>query len=195
MKPEKKTLYLKRLGSLLLLAGLFLLAFPYVQSIYDQWAHPTTTIQPVEQTPIPLETSPAQPPQDFLPISGRLVIPSLQLDLQVGYGVGEEDLKKGPGFYPQSGYPSSGNVSIAGHRNAYGSPFWYLNDLKPGDTIELYYDNVHYIYSVDNVYVTHSQDWSVVDPTSKPAITLTTCTPLRPVNGKYDRLIVRGYLL
>ena len=69
-----------------------------------------------------------------------------------------------------------------------------MNDLEPGDIIELYYDNVHYIYEVENVYVTHSQDWSVVDPTSQPAITLTTCTPLRPVDGKYDRLIVRGYL-
>ncbi|HCF50755.1 MAG TPA: hypothetical protein DER60_10760 [Syntrophomonas sp.] len=198
MKQERRNFYLKCLGGLLVLGGLFLLAFPYVQSIYDQWAHPIANIQPAEQNPLPSETttttSPAGQPRDFLPISGRLLIPSLQLELQIGYGVEEEDLKKGPGFYPQSGYPSLGNVSIAGHRNAYGSPFLHLNELKPGDTIELYYDNAHYIYSVDRVYVTHSRDWSVVDPTSEPAITLTTCTPLRPVDGHYDRLIVRGYL-
>ena len=199
MKPEKRTYYLKILGSLLVLGGLFLLAFPYAQSIYDQWTHPTADIQSVESTPLPAETtpeppSPADQSQDFLPVSGRLVIPSLELDLQIGYGVEEGDLKEGPGFYPQSGYPSSGNVSIAGHRNAYGSPFLHLNELKSGDTIELYYDDAHYIYSVESVYVTHSRDWSVVDATSEPAITLTTCTPLRPVDGQYDRLIVRGYL-
>lgn len=197
MKEEKRTYYLKLLGSLLVLGGLFLLAFPYIHSVYDQWAHPIPKIQPAEQTQppeTPLTPSPAEEPKAFLPISGRLVIPRLELDLEVGYGVGEEDLKKGPGFYPQSGYPTTGNVSIAGHRNAYGSPFWHLNELQPGDTIELYYDDAHYIYSVEEVYVTHSRDWSVVDPTPKPAITLTTCHPLQPVDGKYDRLIVRGYL-
>lgn len=187
------------MSALLLLAGLALLAFPYVQSAYEQWEYPITKIQSSNQTKsAPVVTtqtpSPAAQAKTFLPISGRLVIPSLNLDLQVGYGVGEDDLKKGPGFYSQSGYPSTGNVSIAGHRNAYGSPFMYLNELKPGDKIELYYDNEHYIYSVDTVYVTNSRDWSVVDPTSKPAITLTTCTPLHPINGHYDRLIVRGYL-
>lgn len=191
-KPKKY----KLIGTLLLVAGLFLFAFPYIQSAYVQWVYPTPEIQPVEE--IPSVTTPAPSPdaspQDFLPITGRLVIPSLQLDLQVGYGVDEEALKQGPGFYPQSGYPSTGNVSIAGHRNAYGSPFWHLNELNPGDTIELYYNNEHYLYSIDSVYVTHSRDWSVVEPTTRPAITLTTCTPLYPVDGQYDRLIVRGYL-
>ena len=198
MKPEKRNYYLKTLGSLLLLVGLILLAFPYIQSTYDQWAHPTADLQPAVETPSPKETtvtpSPADQSQEFLTISGRLVIPSLELDLEVGYGVEEEDLKKGPGFYPQSGHPDTGNVSIAGHRNAYGSPFLHLNELKPGDIIELYCNDADYIYSVESVYVTHDRDWSVVDATSEPAITLTTCTPLRPVNGQYDRLIVRGYL-
>ncbi|NLB53725.1 MAG: class E sortase [Syntrophomonadaceae bacterium] len=198
MNGGRRNFYLKILGSILVLGGLFLLAFPYAQSAYDQWAHPTAEVEPAEETPVPKEptaaTSPEDQSRDFLPISGRLVIPSLELDLEVGYGVEEEDLKEGPGFYPQSGYPSTGNVSIAGHRNAYGNPFWHLNELKPGDEIELYYDDEHYIYSVDEVYVTHSRDWSVVDPTSEPAITLTTCHPLHPVNGQYDRLIVRGYL-
>lgn len=203
-KPRRKLNY-KLLGSLLVLGGLFLFIFPYAESLYRQWAEPNAGIHSAEQTPVPAEQSPvpaeseaaasaAEQPSEFLPISGRLVIPSLQLDLQVGYGVGEADLKRGPGFYPQSGYPSLGNVSIAGHRNAYGSPFLHLDKLKPGNTIELYYDNAHYIYSVDKVYVTHSRDWSVVAPTSQPAITLTTCTPLVPVDGHYDRLIVRGYL-
>jgi sortase A len=197
MKKDKRTYYLKILGSILVLGGLFLLAFPYAQSIYDQWAHPIADIQLGESKPLPTESTPPSTedqPREFLPISGRLVIPSLELDLEVGYGVEEEDLKNGPGFYPQSGYPSTGNVCIAGHRNAYGNPFWHLNELKPGDEIELYYDDAHYIYSVESVYVTHSRDWSVVDPTDEPAITLTTCHPLRPVNGQYDRLIVRGYL-
>ncbi len=198
MKKQRRKLNYKLLGSLLVLGGLFLFVFPYAESLYQQWTQPNVGIQPAEPTPVLPESeaapSSAEQPREFLPISGRLVIPSLQLDLQVGYGVGEADLKQGPGFYPQSGYPSLGNVSIAGHRNAYGSPFLHLDKLKPGDTIELEYDNAHYTYRVDKVYVTHSRDWSVVDPTSQPAITLTTCTPLIPVDGHYDRLIVRGYL-
>ena len=127
-------------------------------------------------------------------MSGRLVIPKLDLDLEVNYGVDEESLKKGPGFYPQSGYPDTGNVSIAGHRNAHGSPFWYLDKLEVGDEIQLYYNDKQYTYTVDSVFITHNRDWSVIEPTDTPALTLTTCHPLKPIGGAYDRLVVRAYL-
>ena len=87
------------------------------------------------------------------------------------------DLEGGPVFYPESKYPNAGNVAIAGHRLTYGAPFRYLNDLQEDDEIHLYYNEKRFIYHVDEVSVTHSRNWSVIDPTEEPALTLTTCHP------------------
>ncbi|NLV17642.1 MAG: class E sortase [Syntrophomonadaceae bacterium] len=194
MSKLKSNINRKKVGNILLLMGLLVLVFPLLESAYHERVQPIERVQPVEPE---LESAPPDEEaidKTFKPIGGRLVIASLDLDLEVGYGVEDEDLKKGPGFYPQSGYPTIGNVSIAGHRNAYGNPFMDLNILEKGDIIQLDYDEQHFVYQVEEVFVTHDRDWSVVGPTSDPALTLTTCTPLRPVNGQYDRLIVRAYL-
>ena len=51
-------------------------------------------------------------------------------------GVGREDLKKGPGHYPETPMPGQlGNSAIAGHRTTYGEPFFDLDELEPGDEI------------------------------------------------------------
>lgn len=151
--------------------------------------------EPEPGPPVPVPVPEMSPPEKLAAAQGRLLIPKLGLNLSVCYGVGEADLKRGPGFYPQSGFPSTGNVCIAGHRNAYGSPFLHLDALAAGDEIYLIYQQVRYYYLVEKVYVTSSTDWSVVAKTARPALTLTTCTPaVRPLDGKYDRLIVRAYL-
>ncbi len=134
--------------------------------------------------------------QGTLPVgsTGVLEIPKLGLKLNVLYGITDGVLKQGIGFYPQSDDPSTGNVCIAGHRNAYGSPFWHLDKLMPGDSIILYYNNNSYHYKVALNYITDNKDWSIINPTEKPAITLTTCDPkIRPANGIYNRLVIRGY--
>jgi sortase A len=187
----------------LLAVGLSYFLYPYAKGIYTK----NTTPPPPEvqvmipespPEPEPADTPPvpeAKTPEKLVAAQGRLLIPKLGLNLSVYYGVGETELKKGPGFYPQSGFPSIGNVCIAGHRNAHGSPFLHLDDLVAGDDIYLIYQQVRYHYLVERVFVTAPTDWSVVDPTPRPALTLTTCTPaVRPPDGKYDRLIVRAYL-
>ena len=51
-------------------------------------------------------------------------------------GVGREELKKGPGHYPQTPMPGQlGNSAIAGHRTTYGGPFLEIDELEPGDEI------------------------------------------------------------
>lgn len=119
-----------------------------------------------------------------------LYIPALEVMTGVNYGVELEDLRKIPGIYPQSGCPDTGNVSIAAHRDAW---FKDLDKLEQGDEIRLYYNSKIYLYSVDEVFITDSRDWSVIEPTPEPALTLTTCHPPGLGLAPY-RLIARASL-
>lgn len=182
---------------LFIFAGATLALFPFLKDIYyGYFRAPEAVIESAPEVEAPVAVVPESPPAPPVEgtVVGNLAIAKLGLNLEVGYGTSEADLKKWPGIYTQSGDPLTGNLSIAGHRNAYGSPFYHLDKMAPGDEISLTYRNVVYLYSVESVFETHSRDWSVIAPTPRPALTLTTCTPLHPINGQYDRLIVRSYL-
>ena len=190
----KEAINPKKIGSVLLIIGALMLLFPFAHNYLTRMPEEKPPEQPhiINNTESNAGSTSEPEVLEFLPKPGHLVIPAINVDLDVVYGISEEDLKKGPGFYPQSAHPAVGNVSIAGHRNAYGNPFMDLDKLKAGDQIVLTYDGKKYAYAVEKVVVVDEYDWSVIDPTPDPAITLTTCHPLYPVSGKYDRLIVRA---
>jgi sortase A len=190
----------QRLAIILLVAGLLLALSPYVYHRYYLYVNQQEVEEPLQnQIQTEPETNAAEEsdiPEKLVEDTGILEIPALGLKVNVGYGVEESDLQPGPGFYPQSQYPDIGNVSIAGHRNVHGSPFLNLHRLAAEDEIILTYRHKEYTYSVQEVFETHSRDWSVIDPTPEPALTLTTCTPIiKPPGGDYDRLIVRARLV
>lgn len=207
-----------RIGIALLLAGVILASFPYFHNLYYQYQQQRQLEAQLAEMEQPSEKNVSQAfrtkedyqedptmkiessqedekeemrPGTFEPDTGILEIPTLDLQQKIGYGVELPDLEDGPGFYPESQKPEYGNVSIAGHRTTYGAPFRYLNELENGDLIKLYYKDEVYHYKVAEVFDTHSKDWSVVDPTSEPALTLTTC---HPPGSDERRLIVRAYL-
>jgi sortase A len=110
----------------------------------------------------------------------HLVIPRIGLDVFVVQGVGEQDLRRGPGHYPQTPLPGqNGNAAIAGHRTTYGAPFYSLNELKVGDPVSLT-DTVGrtFVYKVSEPpRVVSPSDVSVLGATPFPQLTLTTCNP------------------
>ena len=70
--------------------------------------------------------NPAPTPNGAL---AHLVIPRIGVNVYVVQGVSDEDLRRGPGHYPQTALPGQvGNAAIAGHRTTYGAPFYSLND-------------------------------------------------------------------
>ena len=109
----------------------------------------------------------------------HLVIPKLGLDKYVVQGVAEADLSNGPGHYPETVLPGQdGNAAIAGHRTTYGAPFFRLDELKIGDIIEITArGGQQFRYSVTASSVVSPTDVSVLDPTTFPELTLTTCNP------------------
>ena len=183
-------------GTLLIVAGVSLALYPFAQDMYDKHiitARAKETLDSIKddtQLILPEQTV-EEFPEKLIPKEAVLEIPILDLLVDINYGIEEKDFKHIPSFYPQSGYPDTGNVSIAGHRSA--SNFLHLNKLVEGDEIRLYYGGRMYIYYVDDVFITHGRDWSVIDPTETAALTLTTCDPPNAAPAQ-NRLIVRAYL-
>jgi sortase A len=110
----------------------------------------------------------------------HLVIPKIHLDVYVVQGVGDDDLRRGPGHYPQTVFPGQdGNAAIAGHRTTYGAPFFSLNQLSLGDDIDVT-DTAGrtLVYAVSAPpAVVSPDDVAVLDPTAFAQLTLTTCNP------------------
>ena len=68
----------------------------------------------------------------------RIKIPSIGVDKIVVEGVSVDDLRKGPGRYQRSVLPGEpGNTAFAGHRTTYGAPFHNIDNLVPGDEIQV----------------------------------------------------------
>jgi sortase A len=124
---------------------------------------------------------------------GFIKIPKIGLDMVFVEGISLDDLRKGPGHYPESALPGQpGNVAIAGHRTTYLHPFWSLNELVPGDKVILRTRRGSFTYRIEWVRVVGPKDWTVVAPTSEPSVTLTTCEPRF---SAAQRLIARGVLV
>ncbi|HWP80525.1 MAG TPA: class D sortase [Candidatus Acidoferrum sp.] len=102
----------------------------------------------------------------------KLEIPSIGLSCVVVPGTSKEALSAGPGWYEGSARPGEGNTAIAGHEHLW---FKKLRTLKPGDEIALTCNGIKYIYIVESVFPIAVNDWSVIAPTDKPVLTLTTC--------------------
>ena len=176
------------LSVVLLLGGLGLVGFPFATNMWqgriqerldDQIASPELQQAYKERK---IETG------DSLT---RIKIPALGLDTVVVEGITPSALRAGAGHYPQTPLPcEDGNVSIAGHRTTYGRPFADVDQLKPGDTIELTTPIGGCVYQVSRApFVVAPSELSVIDPTPERSLTLTTC---HPKGSAAQRLIIRA---
>jgi sortase A len=106
-------------------------------------------------------------------------IPRIHLNMVVVEGTDTESLKKGPGHYTGTAYPwqDTGRVAIAGHRTTYLHPFYYLNEMRPGDPIILATEYGTFRYLVAKVFIISPSDSAVLNQTVRPTLVLTTCNP------------------
>lgn len=137
-----------------------------------------------------------------------LKVPKIGLETVVVQGVGREELKKGPGHFPDcssttggrdcvsdSKYPGEkGNVPISGHRTTYGAPFFRLNELEKGDVIDFVSGRVRYRYRVNEAgkVVDPVAGFREVEERGRDEVTLTTC---HPRFSAAQRLVVHGEYL
>ncbi len=124
----------------------------------------------------------------------RFQIPKLGVDTIVVEGTSYSALRAGAGHYRITPLPGmKGNVGIAGHRTTYGRPFNRVDQLRVGDKIILTAPVGRYTYVVSRApWITHPYDWSVLEKSKDPLLTLTTC---HPKGSARQRLIVRAKLV
>lgn len=112
----------------------------------------------------------------------RIIIPNIDVDLIVLGGVDvfhPYNLDKGPVHFQMSDLPGteSGNVAIAGHRAGKWNFFLHIDLLEEGDEIILDINGYRFIYHVQWQKVTDKYNWSHIDSTYQPALTLMACEP------------------
>jgi sortase A len=110
---------------------------------------------------------------------GRIVIPSIDLDVVAVQGTDTSSLEKGPGHYPGTPFPGqAGTTAFAGHRTTYLAPFRHLDALQPGDVIEIEMPYASFSYRVQSTRVVSPSDVGIVDPAGYDRLVLTACHPL-----------------
>ncbi|MBC7564785.1 sortase [Candidatus Saccharibacteria bacterium] len=126
----------------------------------------------------------------------RLIIPKINVDVPVTYDVGTDNdsqmaaMVNGLAHFPIAGASSHpgevGNTVLAGHSSNdlfdvgdYKFIFAQLDKLAVGDSVYANYKGKRYTYVVTKTQVVSPSDVNaLVYPTTKPVLTLITCTPL-----------------
>jgi sortase A len=130
-----------------------------------------------------------------------LRIPKLDVEVLVVEGTTPSALRAGAGHYVESPLPGeAGNVAIAGHRTTYGRPLNRMDELAPGDMVELETPFEVFTYRAMEPFDGHPNPWvvaptqyDVVGPTAQGSyLTLTTC---HPKGSARQRLIMRFELI
>ena len=148
-----------------------------------------------------VQPAPGEPVRQDLPLIeegapiAQIKIPSIGVSKVIVAGVSVQDLRKGPGHFPNTPFPGQlGNVAIAGHRTTYGQPFLLLDELKAGDPVEITTIlGDSYVYLVTGAEEVGKNDYFVItdsDPT-KATLTLVTCTPIGTASR---RLVIHAEL-
>lgn len=192
----------QRLGSWLMAAGLILLLVPLARRGHEEMTHRRLLRQAAAPDPDPSMLIPAPPEVESAPLPPEAARPALSIEIPaldyhwvIQPDIGNEDLDRGPGHYPQTPLPGDpGNAAVSGHRTIGGRPayFYRLDELSPGDLIHIHREGETFTYAVERTFLTVPTDLSVLDPTPYPALTLTTCDP---PGSDAMRLIVQARLV
>jgi sortase A len=111
--------------------------------------------------------------------AGRIAMPSIGVSEVFVEGTGAGDLRTGPGHYPDTPLPGErGTVAIAGHRTTYGAPFRRIDQLEPGDRIELRMPYGRFVYRVERTRIVEPTETSVIARVDHDRLVLSACHPL-----------------
>jgi sortase A len=184
----------RALGHLLLLAGAALLVFvgtTYARAALARdraraaWDAAEAKRRVLDVTSA-LDAQPPRSVAELAPVA-RLEIPRIALDEIVVEGVEDESLNAGPGHLPGSALPGeTGNAIISAHRDRH---FRRLDEVTIGDSIVTEMGQYRVMWRVVSKRVVRAHAPALFE-THDPALTLTTCWPVRFLGPSPDRLLI-----
>jgi len=126
-------------------------------------------------------------------VVARLDAPSVRLSTAVLEGSDDEILNRAAGHIEDTAFPGErGNIGIAGHRDTIFRP---LRRLRVGDALNLSTSDRVYRYRISKTMIVAPEDVYVLDPTTRPSLTLVTCYPFDFIGHAPKRYIVRAELV
>jgi sortase A len=109
---------------------------------------------------------------------GRIVIGRIGLRMVLVNGTDHDSLTRGPGRDPRTYMPGQNRlVYVAGHRTTYLAPFSHIDDIRPGDVIELQMPYATFTYRATGHRIVTASDVSVLRSPKHEQLELQACHP------------------
>ena len=103
----------------------------------------------------------------------QINIPRLRLKAKIG-----TSLTKGPAWWPVTGRPGGGDtIAVAGHRTTHTRPFYWLERLRPGDSIYIRWQGRVHAYGVSGRRILSAKHRHIADARGHELLLLSACTP------------------
>jgi sortase A len=127
---------------------------------------------------------------DWIPADGQpvgvLTIPRIGLSTVMVQGSTSSMTERGPGHLRGTPMPGRfGNSVILGRRSTYGAPFERLDELRPGDTVDVATGAGDFTYLVATVAVIRPGEADVTGPSNDSRLTMITSSPRYLATGRF----------
>ncbi|MFG6117366.1 class D sortase [Halobacillus sp. MO56] len=199
---------MKKLGILLLLTGLVMIAWSgyswweqtqavtnNTEELHQQYENWDDTVYQQQLTSIDDKQKSHTKSYQHGESVGKLDIPRIGSQYDVYWGTGADTLKQGVGMYDSKwtvAPDNPGHVVLSGHRD---TVFRQLDKVKEGDHLYVNFEEKTYDYQIRKTWITDEEDRSVIVDKNKPTLTLTTCYPFDFIGSAPDRYIVQAELV
>jgi LPXTG-site transpeptidase (sortase) family protein len=108
-----------------------------------------------------------------LPTTALINVPRLGLKATIG-----TSLNKGPAWWPVTGRPGRGDtIAIAGHRTTHTRPFYWLERLRPGNSIYIRWAGRMHAYRVTGRRILSAKQLHIGDARGYEVLLLSACNP------------------
>lgn len=143
------------------------------RSLQPDFEEIPANLRPLVQS-MPAPIIPTQSPQQ----AARVIITKINVDAPVVQGDGWEQLKKGVGQHLNGALPGlPGNLVLSAHNDIYGEIFRNLDQLSPGDEVQVYTAGQVVTYIINGWRTVTPTEVSVLSPTEHSSLTLISCYP------------------
>lgn len=195
---KKKSKFLTILGVLLVICGLALIVYPFIEIKLDEkdiskniseWDKKKVEVAKDVKTNNKSNQKYPTVNIDGKDIIGKIIVVKTGEQIPILMGATEENLRGGATLYDNGVFPGEeGTAIVLGHRE---TTFGFLEDVNIGDEIDVETVTGTYKFKLKKTYITNPEDKSILAQEKDLNLTLVTCYPFRYVGPAPDRFIAK----